>query len=178
MQTIKWGPGLWVGLHCMTYNYPLEPTQSDKDHYKIFFDYLQYMLPCIYCRQSYTTYLNYLPIDKFLNDRHGVTYWLYSLHNLVNQKLQKPMIDFTECCVQYEKMRAKCGKVIENDAKYIECVKEVEKINCNDVKKFVSETENKYKSLVNKYVQTLMSSPDNPNKECNICKHKIYYDRY
>ncbi len=178
MQTIKWGGGLWVGLHCMTYNYPLEPTQSDKDNYKNFFESLKHMLPCIYCRQSYTTYLKYLPIDDYLDDRYGITYWLFSLHNLVNQKLSKTMIDFTECCVIYEKMRARCGKVIENDMKYQECVKNVEKINCDDVKHFVLIAEKKYKNSTNEKIIKLLQSPENPNKECNICKYKLSYDKY
>jgi len=178
MQTVKWGPGLWVGLHCMTYNYPENPTLDDKNHYKNFFDSLKYMLPCIYCRESYKIYLKYLPIDEFLNDRYGVTYWLYSLHNLVNQKLQKPMIDFIDCCVQYERMRAKCGKVLENDAKYLECVKKVEQIDCNIVKDFAIIAIQKYKNKVDKYIEILLASPDNPNKDCSICKHKLYFDRY
>ena len=31
MQTVKWGTALWVPLHAITFNYPLKPTQADKD---------------------------------------------------------------------------------------------------------------------------------------------------
>jgi hypothetical protein len=178
MQTVKWGPGLWIGLHCMTFNYPDTPSQIDKNHYKTFFESLQFMLPCVYCRDSYTIYIKYLPINNFLDDRYGVTYWLYRLHNLVNQKLQKPMVDFIDCCIMYEKMRAKCGKVLENDVKYLECVKKASDIKRDNVENFVQIAEQKYKAIADDCVLKLLSSEDNPNKECNVCKHKLYYDRY
>jgi hypothetical protein len=178
MQTVKWGPGLWIGLHCMTFNYPETPTQTDKDHYKTFFESLTFMLPCVYCRESYTIYIKYLPINDFLHDRFGITYWLYRIHNLVNQKLQKPMIDFIDCCIIYEKMRAKCGKVLEHNSKYLECIKNSSTISQDFVQNFVQYTEQKYKAIADNHILKLLSNPENPNKDCNICKHKIYYDRY
>jgi len=90
MQTIKWGPGLWTSIHCMTFNYPINPSEQDKENYKNFFNLLGNMLPCIYCRQSYIIFLQFMPIDLFLNDRYGCTYWAFSLHNLVNTKIGKP----------------------------------------------------------------------------------------
>jgi len=178
MQTLKWGPGLWTALHCMTFNYPSKGSEIDKQTYKNFFTSLKLMLTCKYCRESYTIYLKYFPIDNFLEDREGITYWLFRLHNLVNQKLMKPQIDFIDCAITYEKMRAKCGKVIEDDEKYKECVKKSELINVNDVKQFVVNAINKYESTANNFIVKLLSSPDNPGKECNVCKVKVYYDRY
>jgi hypothetical protein len=68
--------------------------------------------------------------------------------------------------------------VLENDAKYLECVKKVEQIDCNIVKDFAIIAIQKYKNKVDKYIEILLASPDNPNKDCSICKHKLYFDRY
>ena len=50
MQVNKWGPGGWAFMHTITFNYPLNPTDDDKQHYKNFFQSLKYILPCNYCR--------------------------------------------------------------------------------------------------------------------------------
>ena len=57
MQTIKWGPGLWTSIHCMSFNYPEKPSEEDKKLYSTFFNLLGEMLPCVYCRKSYKTYI-------------------------------------------------------------------------------------------------------------------------
>ena len=42
MLTTVWGPSLWHYLHVMSFNYPIHPTQQDKQNY------LQFEIwPCI-----------------------------------------------------------------------------------------------------------------------------------
>ena len=126
MNTTKWGPGGWIYLHTITFNYPLKPTEYDKKRYKDFFEINGLMLPCKYCRESYNIYIKYLPIDKFLNDREGVTYWLYRLHDLVNKKLFKESPPFEEVVTKYESIRAGCSKMVKDgdkDKKFSSCQK-------------------------------------------------------
>ena len=52
MQTSVWGPILWTFLHIMSFNYPVQPTEEDKIHYKGFVEHLQYILPCKKCREN------------------------------------------------------------------------------------------------------------------------------
>ena len=56
MDTKVWGPSGWLLLHSIANNYGKEnngiPTHIEKDNYGIFFNTLQYVLPCKYCRQS------------------------------------------------------------------------------------------------------------------------------
>ena len=77
MQTIQWGKAMWIPLHAITFNYPINPTKEDKDKYKNYFTLTGTILPCKYCRESYITYSKYIPIDSFLDSREGVVYWLY-----------------------------------------------------------------------------------------------------
>ena len=94
MNVNEWGPGGWIFLHTTTFNYPLNPIEADKIKYANFFNSIKTILPCKYCRQSFETYMKYIPIEEFLDSREAVTYWLYRLHNLVNEKVFKKKIFF------------------------------------------------------------------------------------
>lgn len=89
MDTTFWGPSGWKLLHSITNNYPTKPNKTQKDTYNLFFNSIKYILPCIYCRRSYTQYLNELPIESYLSSKIKLSEWLYKLHNLVNDKLRK-----------------------------------------------------------------------------------------
>lgn len=84
MDTRFWGPPAWILLHTLAYHYKPEL----KDYYMIFFGNLKYVLPCIYCRASFTEYTEILPIDGSLKSRDQFFEWLYKIHNMVNDKLR------------------------------------------------------------------------------------------
>jgi hypothetical protein len=84
MDTRFWGPPAWVLLHTLAYHYKPEL----KSEYKIFFNNLKHVLPCIYCRVSFTEYTEALPIDNYLNSKEDIFKWLYEIHNMVNDKLR------------------------------------------------------------------------------------------
>jgi hypothetical protein len=88
MDTRFWGPPGWKLLHQIAYQYPKEPTPQDKLEYGIFYSNLANVLPCKYCRNSYSKYIKNLPVDGFLDSRHKLTEWVYLIHNKVNGKLR------------------------------------------------------------------------------------------
>ena len=63
------------------------------------------------CCSSFSLYAKAVPIDDYLKSREGLTYWLYTIHNLVNQKTCKSLVPFKDIVIEYEKIRAKCGKI-------------------------------------------------------------------
>jgi hypothetical protein len=71
-------------LHSIARNY--NPELSDE--YKTFFTNLKNVLPCIYCRVSFTEYIEELPVDGFLESQEQFFSWLYHIHNKVNNKLR------------------------------------------------------------------------------------------
>lgn len=172
MNVNSWGPGLWIGLHCMALNYPINPTLEDKTKYKNFFELLSDMLPCKYCRQSYKIYLKYLPIDEYLDSRHGMCYWIYTLHNLVNEKVCKPNVTFDHAMKKYEKMRAKCGKINMVNKSFGSCQKNIIDNN-QELDKFIQKTENKYGNMTKKYLSELYKSNENPNPKNKIIRYKL-----
>ena len=106
MQTSKWGPSAWDYLHTLTFNYPEKPTDDNKKYYYELFDNLKFTLPCSYCRESYNIFFKYINIYSYLNDSMGITYWLYTIHNIVNYKLNKKKVDFIDVVHFYEQRRA------------------------------------------------------------------------
>jgi len=88
LSTKMWGPGAWIILHSSAQRYPKNPTEQDKKCFKSFYVNLSYTLPCGACKESYTKFLDILPIDYFLGNRELLTFWIYTIHNFVNFKLR------------------------------------------------------------------------------------------
>ena len=110
MVTATWGPSMWHYLHTMSFNYPVEPSASDKKHYKEFIVNLQYVLPCKYCRMNLTKNLKQLPIsDDVMKTRSSFSRYVYDLHELVNTLLNKKSnLTYNEVRETYEHFRSRC----------------------------------------------------------------------
>jgi hypothetical protein len=105
-----WGKSAWQYLHSLTFNYPSNPTKEDKLKYYNHFKSLGDMLPCPSCSESYKIYFKYIPITDYLNDIHGVTFWLYIIHYVVNKKLSKETPPFLNVIKYYYPNKASCAK--------------------------------------------------------------------
>ncbi len=129
MMVSLWGPPMWHFLHTMSFNYPIEPTQEDKEHYRDFVLSLQYVLPCKYCRINLKTNLKTLPLtmDQMKN-RETFSRYMYELHELVNRMLKKKS-NLTYCDVRerYEHFRARCTEEKPVIFKYTKTKKKKEK---------------------------------------------------
>jgi hypothetical protein len=82
MDTRYWGPSGWKLLHSITFNY----SKEKKEFYKEFFYNIAFVLPCKFCRKSYSEYITELPVD--LSSKENFTKWLWKIHNKVNDKLR------------------------------------------------------------------------------------------
>ena len=89
MDPAFWGRSTWTYLHTLTFNYPENPTDNDKLKYYNYFKQLPDFLPCPSCASSFKIYFEYIPITDYLDDIHGITFWLYIIHFIVNSKLNK-----------------------------------------------------------------------------------------
>ena len=109
--TSVWGPSLWHSLHCISVNYPVNPTKEDKIHYKNFIMSLRYVLPCGKCRENLTTNLGKLPLTATaLKNRLNFSKWMFQLHETVNRALGKRSgLNFRDVQDRYEHFRARCG---------------------------------------------------------------------
>ena len=108
-----WGPAMWESLHCIAFGYPIEPTEEQKNNYKIFFTNLMNVLPCKCCRDSYKDFLtkedDTIFTDSDLKNRETLTRWLFKIHNRVNKKLGIDYnLSYEDIVNKYESYRAKC----------------------------------------------------------------------
>lgn len=110
MLTTAWGPAIWHYLHMTSFNYPVNPTNEDKKHYRDFIINLQYVLPCKYCRINLTNNLKKKPIQMCdMASRETFSRYVYELHETVNKMLHKKS-NLTYCDVRerYEHFRSRC----------------------------------------------------------------------
>ena len=96
MKTRYWGPNAWNFLFCSILGtYPEKIDNKNKNHIKIkkefknLFSSLCFILPCIFCRESYINFIKEIPIDEYLHGRIELCNWLYKLKDKVNKKLIK-----------------------------------------------------------------------------------------
>ena len=110
MLTSVWGPSLWHYLHCMSFNYPNNPTKHEQKHYKDFIYNLQYVLPCKYCRDNLKKNLKYNPIlPCHLKNRCMFSKYIYKLHETINTQLKKKSnLSYNQVRDRYENFRARC----------------------------------------------------------------------
>jgi len=174
MQVGEWGPAGWKFLHTITFNYT--PTDDNIKQYKTFFNSLSIVLPCKYCCASFDIYSKAIPIEEYLDSREGLTYWLYVIHNLVNQKICKKCVPFKDIVIEYEKIRAKCGTITSSNQVEIKTCQRQQKESIDHIfiDNFVEKTLQKYQEKTNKYIKKLFNNSENPNKESleAYCKHK------
>ena len=96
-----WGPQLWFSLHIITLNYPNNPSDVEKNNFKNFFESLIYVIPCNYCRHNFKIHMNKLPIEHALNNKNSLVKWLFNIHNLTNQHLNKKIFTYQEFISKY-----------------------------------------------------------------------------
>lgn len=112
MLTNVWGPSLWLFLHTISFNYPVQPTKKDKEHYKQFILLLQYILPCRYCRENFKKNLKSLPLSsRIFNNRNSFSKYIYDLHEHINTMLGKQSnLTYNQVRERYERFRSRCNQ--------------------------------------------------------------------
>ena len=88
-----WGPKIWYLLHHVSYNYNDSPSYNEKNIYYKFFHYIPNIIPCNICREFYIKFIKKYPIISYLENKNTLIDWEIILHNYVNFKLKKPILD-------------------------------------------------------------------------------------
>ena len=138
MLTSVWGPSAWHLLHTMSFNYPVEPTQEQKHHYRNFVLNLKNVLPCKYCRMNLKTNLKELPLTmECMKSRDTFSRYIYNLHELINRKLNKKSnLKYCDVRERYEHFRSRCTedlpKLFKFDQKLKDKIKNTEGKGCTE----------------------------------------------
>jgi hypothetical protein len=84
-----WGPQVWKLFNAVAIYADKLTLEGKTEHQELtvrFFNIMSFLLPCKYCRLSYSKFLMEIPLIpscKFVQ-------WVWTLHEKVNDKLQKP----------------------------------------------------------------------------------------
>lgn len=113
MLTTVWGPSLWHFLHTMSFNYPVQPTQENKEQYRAFILSLENILPCKYCRINLKKNFKSIPLRySDMKNRETFSRYIYRLHEHINQMLHKKSgLTYEDVKERYEHFRARCAPV-------------------------------------------------------------------
>lgn len=105
-----WGPSLWMFLHLIAYVY--DPSiKNNTDNYIGFYKYLGKVILCMYCKKDYNHIITEDPNlaieinkNKIFKDNITLSTWTVDMHNHVNKKLNKDIVDdFDGLMKTYEK---------------------------------------------------------------------------
>ena len=96
---MEWGPSAWKFLHTITFNYPDNPTLTQKRNVEELFLSLIHLLPCDECSEHYKKEIS----ENFPDSRSksALSSWLVNLHNKVNIRLNKPTMTYEAAKVLY-----------------------------------------------------------------------------
>jgi len=105
-----WGPAVWHVLHTISFNYPVNPTQEEKEHYREFILSLQYVLPCKYCRANLKNNFKSMPLTMdSMKSRDTFSRYIYQLHEKINTMLKKKSgLSYCDVRERYENFRSRC----------------------------------------------------------------------
>ena len=111
MLTTIWGPATWHLLHCISFNYPVHPTDTQKQQYRQFVLSLKHVIPCGKCRKNLTKNFAALPLeDRHMASRETFSKYIYDLHEVVNRMLHKTSgLSYDQVRNTYEHFRARCA---------------------------------------------------------------------
>lgn len=117
LYPLIWGQCKWHSLYSIAFNYPLIPTDDNKQQYFQYFESIKNILPCCICRQHYAQHISKNPTKltfECFNNRESLTKWLYNLHCIINSELGfEYRITYQDVCNKYASYIAKDDFTLE-----------------------------------------------------------------
>jgi hypothetical protein len=103
-----WGKCAWDFLTYVILNYPINPTMKDKQNYYLFLFQLQYVLPCNECQINMSKHLELKPLTLLdLESKETLLKWRIDLQNMVNEKINKPKLSYSEALKEINELHVK-----------------------------------------------------------------------
>jgi hypothetical protein len=91
----KWGRVTWVMLHGLAHLAMLRPTRARARAARLVVLLMPLLLPCRECRTNLAAHLRTLPAPTTV-DAEAVAGWVHGLHNLTNEHIGKPRVEYEE----------------------------------------------------------------------------------
>ena len=182
-KTKVWGPSTWFFLHSMSIAYPKKIDKNNPHHLRIynsmyaFLSNLGNILPCPLCGESYNKYIKEpeLSIEKYLDSREKLFYFIYLIHERVNDKLGVPKCDrlTLEEAIKYHSQFIATGEIPCKATTEEERVKKRLK-GCSDSVKNFKSVVNVYENLDDSKNENTRSIKETFSPKYNWIKDIIY----
>jgi mitochondrial FAD-linked sulfhydryl oxidase len=113
------GNTTWHLLHSIVAHFPENPSTDSQDDYKEFFLTFPYVYPCRPCAKDFQVLVKENP--PIVDSRVSASLWLCKLHNIVNEKLSKPLFNCSikELDLRWKKGPQECYKTEEREENII-----------------------------------------------------------
>jgi len=96
LGTAGWGPSGWKWLHGMAISYPASPTMDDAVAAVHALYNFRMRVPCVECVAHFSEYLTASATMPELASGEAFQLWMWRFHNVVNVRLHKRYMPFTE----------------------------------------------------------------------------------
>ncbi|KAM0470531.1 hypothetical protein ACHAPX_009898 [Trichoderma viride] len=111
------GRATWKFMHTMVARFPEEPTPEERKTLESFVYLFSRLYPCGDCAKHFRGILEDYPPQT--SSRNAAAGWMCFVHNLVNERLKKPIFDcnnigdFYDCGCGDEDKKKKEGKAVD-----------------------------------------------------------------
>ncbi len=102
MATKFWGPLGWMTLHSISAIYPENPTQEERMILEKFVELFRESITCPHCKSHFTGMLNMYrkTHPEWSSNRYHFFLFICRAHNTVNKRLDKPIIQTLNDCIE------------------------------------------------------------------------------
>ena len=100
MSPSIWGPKAWDFLHTLSFAYPDNPSEKEKESMFNFFNSLPDVLPCKMCAEHCRKNLSDIPPQ--VESKNSLSRWLVDFHNEVNRQNEKPIFKYEDVKSLYQ----------------------------------------------------------------------------
>lgn len=121
MATKFWGPLGWMALHSVSAIYPENPTQEERAILESFVEYYRESITCPHCKSHFTGMLNMYRRShpEWSSSRYHFFLFVCRAHNTVNKRLDKPVIQTLNDCIENLKNATKLNSPAQYRTAYI-----------------------------------------------------------
>jgi len=94
-----WASHLWIVIHAMALQ--IHRVKKGRQTFDSFMNNLHTLMTCDHCEKDYLLHLKEQPLESVSDD--DLFEWTVVLHNRVNARLQKPLLQVDEARLIHEK---------------------------------------------------------------------------